>query len=155
MIEVLINKRHGGFGISTEAAMMLINANSALIKRLSFKDFFGKDELSQDDVDDMHTTDIGNGFFTDHFGTIYHPETETVYLVEYQDDTPDYLVKMRSHPELIAIFDEIGSERFSGKYAKIKKVIIADTAGTINVADIGIGEYDGSEWVYEKHRTWS
>lgn len=48
----------------------------------------------------------------------------------------------RSHPAILAIFDELGSERFSGNFARVVAVEIPD--GSFYV----ISEYDGVETVY-------
>jgi hypothetical protein len=48
----------------------------------------------------------------------------------------------RTNPEILRVFDVMGSEEFSGYASKIKKVSIPDTA-----TDWIINEYDGLETV--------
>ena len=53
----------------------------------------------------------------------------------------------RDDPYLVQVVEELGSEA-NGRYAKLKVVEIpADVEWEIE-------EYDGSEWISEKHRTW-
>ena len=54
----------------------------------------------------------------------------------------------RDDPYLVQVIKELG-DRANSAYAKLKIVEIP--------ADVSwhIGEYDGSEWVAEDHRTWS
>lgn len=58
---------------------------------------------------------------------------------------PDFLPRI--DPDLIAVIEELGEEA-DGDHAKIKIVEIPDDI------EWYIEEYDGLEWVAEKHRTW-
>ncbi len=53
----------------------------------------------------------------------------------------------RSNPQLVAIVEELGEEA-NGMFAHLGIVEIPDDV------EWQIEEYDGSEWVAEKHRTW-
>lgn len=53
----------------------------------------------------------------------------------------------RTNSTLIQIVEEMG-QRASDKYSKIVVIEIPDDVDWI------IEEYDGNEWVAEKHRTW-
>jgi len=57
----------------------------------------------------------------------------------------------RDDPVLLAIIDSIGLQRTAGLYCKLAIIEIPDDfpedGWTIN-------EYDGQEWVAEKHRKW-
>jgi hypothetical protein len=57
----------------------------------------------------------------------------------------------RDDPILVAVVTQLGSEASSGHFAKLGIVHIPD-----DVPGDGwlINEYDGAEWVAEKHRTW-
>lgn len=54
----------------------------------------------------------------------------------------------RNDPLLIEIVELLGSKA-NGEYAKLKIVTIPDNI------QWQIEEYDGTEWVAEKHRTWN
>lgn len=54
----------------------------------------------------------------------------------------------RDDPYLVQIVREMGTDA-NGTYASLK---IVEIPGDV---DWEIGEYDGREWVAEKHRTWS
>lgn len=55
----------------------------------------------------------------------------------------------RDDPYLARTVEELGSDKASGRYSQLKVVEVpADVEWTIE-------EYDGNEWVAEKHRTWS
>lgn len=54
----------------------------------------------------------------------------------------------RTDPLLLQVVDELGSEKASGFCAKLEIVEVPDGV------EWEIEEYDGLEWVAEKHRTW-
>lgn len=54
----------------------------------------------------------------------------------------------RADPVLVKVVEELGAEA-NGSFAKLKIVEIPDNV------EYQIDEYDGEEWVAERHRTWS
>jgi hypothetical protein len=56
----------------------------------------------------------------------------------------------RDDPVLISIIESVGVERAGGGSTRLKIVEIPD-----DVSEWEIMDYDGTEWVAEKHRTWS
>ena len=64
------------------------------------------------------------------------------YYVKDEDDP-----MFRSDPRLIKVIEELRSEA-NGSYAKLEVVEIPDGV------DFVIEEYDGNEWIAEKHRVW-
>lgn len=54
----------------------------------------------------------------------------------------------RDDPVLIQVIEELGSDRVSGPCARIEIIEIPDDVNWF------VEEYDGSEWVAERHRTW-
>lgn len=59
----------------------------------------------------------------------------------------DYGIK-RDNPALVAVVNELGTKA-SGFCAELTMVEIPDDVDWV------VEEYDGREWVAEKHRTWS
>jgi hypothetical protein len=77
-------------------------------------------------------------------------EAETRYkeMAGITDENFSYYDISRDDPYLIQIVREMGQDA-NGSYSSLKIVEIpADV-------DWEIGEYDGREWVAERHRTWS
>ena len=62
-------------------------------------------------------------------------------ITGYYPDIP------RNHPLLIKVVEELG-DKASGRFACLEVVEIPDDV------EWQIEEYDGSEWIAEKHRTW-
>jgi hypothetical protein len=58
---------------------------------------------------------------------------------------------VRDDPELISAIEQIGLDNASGTFGKLAIIEIPD-----DVPEDGwdIQDYDGVEWVAEKHRTW-
>ena len=54
----------------------------------------------------------------------------------------------RNDPKLVACVEKLGSEKAGGGFAQLKIVEVPDNV------DWYIEEYDGMEWVAERHRTW-
>ena len=77
-------------------------------------------------------------------------EAESRYkeLTGINDDDFSYYDIERDDPYLVQIVREMGTAA-NGIYSKLK---IVEIPGDV---DWEIGEYDGNEWVAEKHRTWS
>lgn len=66
--------------------------------------------------------------------------------LEYLSITHDYHIQ-RNDPLLIECVEKLGIDA-NGRYSKLKIIEIPDDVEWI------IQEYDGMEWVAEKHRTW-
>lgn len=76
-------------------------------------------------------------------------EAQTLYKERKGITDPDWWDKEipRDCPVLVRIVEGMGEEA-DGKFAALKVVEIPDDA------DWYVEEYDGSEWVAERHRTW-
>ena len=68
-------------------------------------------------------------------------------LLGTEDTHKYYNSDMRGDPKLVEVVEKLGEEA-NGFCADLKIVEIPDDVEWI------IGEYDGSEWVAEKHRIW-
>lgn len=66
-----------------------------------------------------------------------------------KNDEFDYWQISRDDPDLVAIIEELGSQEVGGRYSTLKVVEIPEGVDWI------IQDYDGVEWIAEKHRTWS
>lgn len=142
-MKVVINNQYGGFSLSPQAVKLY--AKKAGFEVYGYTDDFSKDYVSfesrkiiraddeswitywvKKDLGDVTTTEILN---------------KTQWF--HDRDIP------RDDKILIEVVKELGVEKASGKHATLKIVNIPD--GT----DYEIEEYDGKEWIAEKHRTWS
>jgi hypothetical protein len=61
----------------------------------------------------------------------------------------DHRYLQRDDPVLIQVIEELGPEDASGRHAELKIVEIPADVDWI------LEEYDGKEWIAEKHRIWS
>ena len=72
--------------------------------------------------------------------------SENRYYDKYGNHLSYYDIE-RDDSDLVAVIEELGEEA-SGCCAKLKVVEVSDDV------EWQIEEYDGNEWVAEKHRTW-
>lgn len=80
---------------------------------------------------------------------VKHPEWD-VYHYSHDDGSKFYDRSIkRNDPDLVAVVENLGGAKSSGFCAYLKVVDIPDEV------EWQIEEYDGLEWVAEKHRTWS
>jgi len=78
---------------------------------------------------------------------------EAMYLYRERANVPDHIPLYawdipRNDENLVSVVEELGEESW-GQFAKLKVVEIPDDV------EWEIGEYDGVEWVAEKHRIWN
>lgn len=137
-MKVAINKCWGGFGLSNEATMMIVDAGFPL----EGYDFDPKKELHYKTV--RTAKELKNGW------TIYGSEKPLhTTLVKngkayYAGSIED---KLRSHPILIKVIEKLGKSA-NGQFANIEIINIPDDV------DFEIDDYDGQESIHEKHRSW-
>lgn len=81
-------------------------------------------------------------------GFLMSDEAEKEYMKRKGLDEVDYYNLARDDPDLIDVIEEFG-ERADTSFSRLKVVNIPEDVEWI------IQEYDGAEWVAEKHRTWS
>ena len=120
-MKVVINRCHGGFGLSDEAFELLL----------------AKKNIEWEKVDTGKTF----GFSRMVYYRKGHANEDEHYLSDYDfyDD--------RSDRDLIEVVETIGSAA-NGWAAELKVVEIPDDV------EWDVDEYDGLEWVAERHRTW-
>jgi hypothetical protein len=140
--KVVINNCHGGFGLSPEAVLKYCE-KSGIQVWLEYDEQF-------------KSLDIAHYFIVPPEQRIeaspvnWHDMT----LAERQAHNAAYSKTVindreiaRDDPYLVQVVEEMGADA-SGKFAELKVVEIpADVDWTID-------EYDGAEWVAEKHRVW-
>ena len=113
MTQIVINRDHGGFGLSNKAIERLFELkNWKLVKQVRDS---GVTLYYKDSIDD-------DNFFSEY---------------DLQRDDLD----------LVQVVKELG-EKANSRYSNLKIVTIPDDV------DFDIQEYDGREWIAEKHRTW-
>jgi hypothetical protein len=80
----------------------------------------------------------------------FNMNLEYGYLYLNEEDEIKYGASQihRNDPDLIAIIEELGIEASTGNLAELE--IVEIPAGV----EWTIEEYDGREWIAEKHRTW-
>lgn len=131
MKELVINRCHGGFGLSHEAVMRY-----AELKGITL---YFEEEYS---VIHYYTVPVNE------YRKIYE---EAQSKQSWKDVNELYFSESdieRDDPLLIQVVRELG-EKASGRHSKLKIVQIPDDV------NYEIDEYDGIEHVSEVHRTWS
>lgn len=79
-------------------------------------------------------------------------EAEDLYRRYSKQDDIDHVYfkdASRADPTLIRVIEEIGCDAASKSHSKLKIITVPD-----DVEFWKIMEYDGMEWVAERHRTW-
>ena len=141
-MEIVVNKCHGGFGLSLKAERLYAEKSGFEVhhyRQTEYKHREGADKFERVTSDDgqslfLHAIkkDIGDSF------------------TEWPDDWSDYWCSCeleRSDPVLLEVVKELG-EKASGQCAKLEIVEVPDDV------QWQIEEYDGLEWIAETHRTW-
>ena len=145
-MKVIINACYGGCGFSDTAYEWLIAHGIPTQKYV--EEQRGNDGLYKPEprnegrvIFDRELTPEGESDYND----IYHKYKGKSRATQRYWDT--WTRESRTDPLLVRLVEELG-EAANGYYAKLRIVEIPD--GT----DYTIEEYDGSEWIAEKHRTW-
>ena len=124
-MKVIINRCFGGFELSDEAYEWLIKNRRWRVTE------FDKDGNCKDKTAQLVKTDRKSSFYGKY------------WLVDEDKK------KIRTHKDLIDCVETIGSKRASGRVSELEIVEVP------NNVEWEIDEYDGNEWVAEKHRRWS
>lgn len=161
MKKVVINKCYGGFSVSPEVAVELFKVENKVDKVYIY------DEIIEDSCDSiMYEYKRIDNFEFDEFGNFNNIDIGgwntyiTTYdfgeLVKYKDlegNKSKYLLTAqqdvdREDVNLINMIEKLGSNRCSGDCAKLKIIEIPKDV------KYEIQDYDGNEWIAERHRTW-
>jgi len=129
-MKIVINRCYGGFSLSHEGIL-------AYAKRKGLK-LWWQEDYEKVQVGEYGRAQLSGGPFCVHYVTA-NPPTDDDYFSERDLDRDD--------PDLITVVKKLG-ERANGSCAKLEIIEIPDGV------KYEIEEYDGIEWVAEKHRTW-
>lgn len=137
MTEIVVNRCFGGFGLSNAALKKLVMVDSKCVERYSIQKYYGIREDPEKEFRRDFVKDLGDGFLGHRFynGTV--AKDGIIYDFAGQRDDKD----------LVAVVMELGKAAW-GDHAELKVVSVPDDV------EWQIEEYDGREWVSEKHRTW-
>ena len=146
MTKIVINDCHGGFGLSDEAVIRyneLLGRKVWLIKHDIFH-YTTYSLVPPEERNDVGEK-LGGAPLNWHEMTM---EEKAAYNEAYSKQTFHDRDIARDDHILIQVVEELG-EKANDRYAELKIVEIPDDV------EWQIDEYDGAEWVAEKHRTWS
>lgn len=139
MQKIVTNRCHGGFGLSHEAVLEYARQKGIRLypehdgKPYGFWTYWTVPEAERPESED----DWNKWTFEQRRASIEAHDAAQLCPREIpRDDTA-----------LVATVETMGAAA-SGKYSKLEVTEIPDGV------DWDIGEYDGLEWVAEKHRTW-
>jgi len=131
-MKIVINSKYGGFGLSVQAKKHLLEFGCEHIELIAPNEYYGNklgwEKEFERDVKFLEFAIHNDG---------------RIILSLHEED-----YRHRSCKLLVRTVLELGSEA-DGDSALLKIVDIPDDIDWV------IEEYDGSEWVSEKHRTWS
>lgn len=135
-MKIVVNDGGYGFGLSPLAFKKLAELQGREIYFYVYK--YNLDNYFK--VNNVE--DIENDMF-------FYPVTKDLGDIASEDDIFNYMFKEpeRNDPLLVKVVEILG-EKANGEYAELKIVEIPDDVDWI------IEEYDGAEWVSEKHRIW-
>ena len=143
-MKVVINAEHGGFGLSPKALKYV--ADKLEVPIYFFKTSYtnGRYIYNPISFEEAHRSIWGLRAFR-----IPDPNSATDLEENYDKYNWSFsrYFKNRADPMLVEVVEALGDEA-SGSHAKLKIVEVPDDV------EWSVQEYDGWEWVAEKHRTW-
>ena len=132
--KIVINQCCGGYGLSQEAIQAVADRKGMPIYVVD--EFMGNPiyaRVPAEEYDRLHMEYIDSkGTAVDMSSVLWDPSDIA-----------------RDDPDLVAVVEQLGSEKASGMFASLKVVEIPDDVEWV------LQENDnGCEWIAEKHRTW-
>ena len=144
-MEIVINKQFGGFSLSHEGVLAYAKRKGMTL------------HPAPSEVDLKHGRTLEDALIVHYYRV---PREQYIKLEEEIRDDPNrdyrelpddwYFSERdipRDDPDLIAVVRELGDEA-NGNHATLRVIEIPDDV------EWEIEEYDGQEWVAERHRTW-
>jgi len=125
-MKVVINTCYGGFGLSQAALQWLIDNKGWTVEDINTEEEW---ENTKADIVNLKTKE------REWLGPLTTNRTD------------DYADSFRIDADVVAVVEALGKTA-DGKHAELKVVEIPDGI------EWDIKEYDGIEWIAEKHRTW-
>jgi len=139
MKKVVINRCYGGFGLSPRAIKKLIEIESPIIDKTPIKKY---DNTWFSKFDNDEIVSLGKYKYI-RFITSFLFDEKYVYTLYSISE----FEKLREHPDLIKVIEELG-EKANSESSELRIVEIPDGV------DYEIDDYDGIESIHEKHRVW-
>jgi len=130
-MKVVINDCYGGFGVSCDALLELVKRGSKIVKENDAAEWNG-----------IGWVPFRDGYSRTKTCSLIRKDGK-VYFIDGNDD-----VATRSNADLIAVVEALG-DGANDVFASLKIIDVPDDRSLV------IEEYDGREWVAEKHETWS
>jgi len=128
MVKVIVNRCFGGFGLSDKAKEMLIDQG--------IKVFESWEDVPKDDTEPQIYL-VKNHKFRNIMGKY------SLGGKIWPDD-----IEFRTCPLIIEIVEKLGKESWSD-YSELEIIDVPRDKNKLIIC-----EYDGNEWVAEKHKTW-
>lgn len=155
-MKFVINTCAGGFGLSIDAIVFLMEKNSELVISLPFAEQNFDARLLNNSTEFNF---LGKpGLYGAQYSTVYDTKDGgTVNFIGISEELVDKLgvmtcdLRFRSHPDLIEVVETLG-DKASGFLSKLKVVEINDPKLTID--DVYLQENLGSESIHEVSRVW-
>ncbi len=143
-MKIVINAQYGGFGLSKLAI-------EEYLKLKGKKSYFYSTEcdgkkIYYKKIDSLFKEDIFTLCFTKDLGEIINGEEISEYIWEKHCFSAKKV--KRTDEDLIKVVGKL-KEKANTICSKLKVIEIPDDV------DYEIEEYDGNEWISEKHRTWA
>ncbi len=140
---IVINKRHGGFGLSIDGVQRYLELLGEPIWSEFDEKYPSLGLVTYWRIPPGPDRVIGN---PDNWHEMSLAERQA-HNQKYSQQVFNERDIARDDPVLVKVVEEMG-ELASGKYAELK---VVEIPGDV---DWQIDEYDGAEWVAEKHRKW-
>lgn len=139
-MKIVINKCYGGFGLSEKAVFRYFELMNKPVWTEKTKYGFNNYYIISPE---KRITKIPNEEFYN-----LPLDKRHEYNKACSSETFNEYTICRADPLLVQVVEELGEEA-GGRHASLKIVEIPDDI------EWDIEEYDGTEWIAEKHRTWS
>ena len=139
-MKIVINECHGGFGLSHEGILRYLELSGKKVFVEEDEDWGGRKQYWLVPKEER-VVNAESDFWT------MTAEEKAAYNDAYSRQNFSDRYIPRDDPLLVQVVEELGKAA-DNRYSELKIVEIPDDV------EWQIDEYDGSDWVAEKHRTW-